>query len=308
MKKEGQATKTPGFHELKKNFFGAIEKGDALTAERVIEQGLEEGWSVHSIYLHLLTPTQVEIGERWSRQEMNVAQGHLATHIILRQMERLRTLMRSSERLHRRIVVSAVSGEQHVVGARMIADFLGADGWDVDFLGANTPSQDLLEFLEQRKPDVLAISVTIEEHLPSALKLVQTIRDSSAHQPRVLFGGRAFSGNAGIAYEMGGDGFAGDALEALREARRLVGLEDETYSLELFLKNLGKRIQRLRKQAGWSQQKLAELAGLDRTYISGVEHGKQNVTLGAVSKIADALNLSLHEILKNENSSVKLSF
>jgi len=45
---------------------------------------------------------------------------------------------------------------------------------------------------------------------------------------------------------------------------------------------------------------LASSCGLDRTYISAVEHGKQNLTIGAAVKLADALNTSLVSLLSHQ--------
>ena len=47
-----------------------------------------------------------------------------------------------------------------------------------------------------------------------------------------------------------------------------------------------------------TQGELAEASGLDRTYISLVEHGRQNLTIGAVLKIAHALDVSIGDLLR----------
>jgi transcriptional regulator with XRE-family HTH domain len=48
--------------------------------------------------------------------------------------------------------------------------------------------------------------------------------------------------------------------------------------------------------AGLSQEDLADRAGLDRSYIGGIERGERNPTLSVIEKIAEALNLSLAEL------------
>jgi transcriptional regulator with XRE-family HTH domain len=58
--------------------------------------------------------------------------------------------------------------------------------------------------------------------------------------------------------------------------------------VEEYFERLGHRVQELRSARGWTQQQLDE-AGLDRTYISGLEHGKQNPTIGALLRLATAL-------------------
>jgi transcriptional regulator with XRE-family HTH domain len=56
-------------------------------------------------------------------------------------------------------------------------------------------------------------------------------------------------------------------------------------------------MKRLRKERGWSQEALADEAGLDRTYISGIERQVKNPTITVVERVAKALTCSLGDIL-----------
>jgi transcriptional regulator with XRE-family HTH domain len=60
----------------------------------------------------------------------------------------------------------------------------------------------------------------------------------------------------------------------------------------------GEAVRLVRKGRGWSQEQLAEAAGLDRTYISGLERGTRNPALSTQERIAAALGVTLHELLK----------
>ena len=68
----------------------------------------------------------------------------------------------------------------------------------------------------------------------------------------------------------------------------------------MILKKLGERIKQLRKEAGISQEKLAELAGLDRTYINSVENGRRNISIINMEKICIALEISLTEFFNSD--------
>ena len=59
---------------------------------------------------------------------------------------------------------------------------------------------------------------------------------------------------------------------------------------------LGQEIRRLRISQGYSQEDFARVSELDRTYISDVEHGKRNVSIDNIEKIAKALNITLPEL------------
>ena len=64
-------------------------------------------------------------------------------------------------------------------------------------------------------------------------------------------------------------------------------------------KEIGNRIKELRNNAGISQMKLANLADLDRTYITSVENGKRNISIINIEKISKALNISLKEFFND---------
>lgn len=75
-------------------------------------------------------------------------------------------------------------------------------------------------------------------------------------------------------------------------------------STKLHLRNVedikvkfGQRVKELRLAKGYSQEKLAEISDLDRTYIPGIEAGKRNVSLVVVEKIAKAFTISISELL-----------
>lgn len=62
------------------------------------------------------------------------------------------------------------------------------------------------------------------------------------------------------------------------------------------LKKFGKRVAVLRKDTGLSQEKLAELAGLHRTYIGAIERGERNISLKNIQKIARALTVDIKSL------------
>ena len=61
-------------------------------------------------------------------------------------------------------------------------------------------------------------------------------------------------------------------------------------------KRFGKRVKALREAKGWSQEELADRAGMHRTYISAVERAVRNPTLTVIARIAKALKVSITEL------------
>ncbi|MEK7589258.1 MAG: helix-turn-helix transcriptional regulator [Patescibacteria group bacterium] len=61
---------------------------------------------------------------------------------------------------------------------------------------------------------------------------------------------------------------------------------------------IGKNLKRIRTEKKMSQGDISRKLGMDRGYISGVENGKRNPTVATVEKLANALGISVDELLK----------
>ena len=282
--------------ELRKAYCEAILGGSAEQAQVVINRGLSAGVIPSRIYLEVLMPAQIEVGARWHAGEVQIPQEHIATQITLREMARLREMLKTRRKLGRKAVVSSVEGDQHFIGGQAMADFLVVDGWEVDFLGADIPTDHLVPYTKARQPDVVCLSVSLSSLAPVAQEVVRQLRQLSP-SPQILLGGAAFVNRPELVELVNPDGFTLDPQEAVSLARQLCGLLDPDNALGLFLKKLGGNVHEHRKLKGLSQQELAHSSNLDRAYISSVEHGKQNISIGAIAKLAHALGVSIEELL-----------
>ena len=63
-------------------------------------------------------------------------------------------------------------------------------------------------------------------------------------------------------------------------------------------KKFGKRVKELRQSKGLSQEELAHLAELDRTYIPSIEKGERNVSIEVIQKLSIAFGIKISELLK----------
>ena len=67
---------------------------------------------------------------------------------------------------------------------------------------------------------------------------------------------------------------------------------------ENILEIFGRNVQRYRKEKEISQEKLAEIAGVHRTYVGMIERAEKNITLRNMEKIANALNVKIKDLLE----------
>ena len=65
-------------------------------------------------------------------------------------------------------------------------------------------------------------------------------------------------------------------------------------------KSLGRRIRQLRKTKGWSQERLADEAGMHRTYMWGIEQGVRNPSIRHLTQVADALGVPLASLFQSD--------
>jgi methanogenic corrinoid protein MtbC1 len=170
----------------------------------------------------VLVSAQRELGRLWQRGEIHVGEEHLGSRLTEEILMRLSS--QGADRLAgKRVVVASTSGDLHEIGARMVAYRLERQGWDVRFLGANVPSDDLSLALQELRPHVLALSVTLGLHLRGAAAIIAQAHALDPCVP-VLLGGPALQLDPELWRTLGADGVAQDAVTAEREARRLAAV------------------------------------------------------------------------------------
>ncbi|MHC4183730.1 MAG: helix-turn-helix domain-containing protein [Planctomycetota bacterium] len=75
-----------------------------------------------------------------------------------------------------------------------------------------------------------------------------------------------------------------------------------TTSQEKYLRQIGSNIRLMREKKGLSQEALALKAGLDRTYVGGVDRGERNITILTLKRLADALETQVTRFFLNIES------
>ena len=128
----------------------ALASSDSSLARYTVEQAQVQGLGILRIYLDILVSSQIDLGEMWHEGKINIAQEHLATTITLDIMNKLSIESTPRKPHGYRAIVTPVEGDNHIIGARMMGDFLKMDGWDVDFMGQPTPPQDLVAYFKNR--------------------------------------------------------------------------------------------------------------------------------------------------------------
>lgn len=197
--------------------------GDRNSAAALIDRLVDQSVSVQDIYEHIFQVSQYEIGSLWQQNEITVAHEHFCTAATQTIMARLYPLIFSTQSNGKTMVGCAVSEELHEIGIRMVTDFFELDGWDTYYLGANMPAREIVNMAADKSADLLAISVTIPVRVHLARELIAAIRsDDRTRAIKVLTGGYPFLRVPNLWRQVGADGFAPSAREAVETGNQLV--------------------------------------------------------------------------------------
>lgn len=186
--------------------------------------------SVHSpeelarFYQEVMTPALYEVGRLWEEGKISAAQEHLATAISMRIMAAMYGSFVVGDVSKGRAVVTAAPNEFHEAGARMVSDQLEMDGWQVDYLGANSPAADLLNLLRKNPPFLLGLSVVVPYNIEAVRDIIEEIRsDSLLKNIKIMVGGPTFLLEPELAKKIGADGCATSGGTAVELARKWWG-------------------------------------------------------------------------------------
>lgn len=208
---------------LAQRYFEALLRGERHLASRMVLDAVAAGMAVKDIYLYVFQPAQYEIGRLWQTNRISVAQEHYCTAATQLIMSQLYPHVFATEKIGRTLVATSVAGDLHELGVRMVADFFEMEGWDTFYLGANTPPSSIVTTLIERQADVLAISATLSYHAEAVRELIQRVRqDPDVGSVRILAGGYPFNRDPELWRNVGADGFAANAQEAIALASEMV--------------------------------------------------------------------------------------
>jgi methanogenic corrinoid protein MtbC1 len=198
--------------EFFSEFVKVLDREDKERAVHLVTQLLDAGdVGIVQLYTEVLAPALNEWECRETDEDVCVWREHIRSSIVRTIVEMaypyvLRERDASgTERKDVRIVVLCPPEELHEIGPRMVADFFTLAGYDVTFVGANTPIDTIITSVGLVKPDYVAVSVTNYYNLVALRRTLERIRDTLPAGTEILVGGRAFENNPGLALELRAD-------------------------------------------------------------------------------------------------------
>jgi len=178
-------------------YLEALLRGDSSTCLKMAGGLLGEQVRPVALYVELLQRSLYQVGELWEHNRVSVATEHLATAITERILAAIYPSLLSETPPHgRTAIICCSANEYHQIGARMVADLMESTGWNVSFLGANTPIDDLLGMIEERSPDFVGLSVSLYFNMAALHRVIDRIHGNYRNLD-IIVGGQAFRWGGG---------------------------------------------------------------------------------------------------------------
>ena len=195
---------------------------DVKSSLKFIESLIDKDVSVESIYLDLISPAAKYLGDMWVEDRVDFSRVSLGASCMQRSLIGLGQRYESKHDFtaQRSMLISAMPGDQHMLGPSIAAEFLRRYGWHAKFIMPNSPD-DITNELRQSKFDILGLSLSCDDYLADLEPLITHVR-SSAGDVGILAGGRAVTADPGFVRSAGSDVVALDARDAVVQAKQLL--------------------------------------------------------------------------------------
>lgn len=201
------------WERLNSRLFAAMVDFDSTRSEQILGEAFAL-YPMEEVFLKLVQPVMIDIGEQWHAGRITVTAEHFATQFVRRKLSGLFNTYNITDG-RGLVLVGCAPSEQHDLGALMLAVFLVRHGWQVIYLGPEVPMKDLLETVRQVQPDLVCMSASTTETATQLLEVGRAIQALQPPVPLFGYGGRAYNLNPVLTQKMPGTFLGRDAQEAL---------------------------------------------------------------------------------------------
>lgn len=168
-------------------------QSDTKGAMALVAEYIKAGLPLGDICVDIIAEAMRRVGDLWHGHRISVDMEHYCTSVTQMALSQLYPLIFGQKRRGKRVLVACVGSELHEIGARMVADLFEYHGWDSIYLGAAVPVEAIKSAAAEHRPDLVALSVTMPQHLPHCREAVKQLRKQD-QGIKIAVGGNAFSG------------------------------------------------------------------------------------------------------------------
>jgi len=125
----------------------------------------------------ILRPVMHQIGEEWAHNKISIATEHVASNVAQTLVKIIMDKVDASGN-KKKILICVPVGEEHHLGCDVIEAYLTSKGYKVFNIGTSIPSESVLNFIDDKNPDLVMVSITLEDNLKTGQRLIKKIKDN----------------------------------------------------------------------------------------------------------------------------------
>jgi len=209
--------------KLRQALIGA-KKDQGLEATQAL---LDEGIDPVVILQDSMASAMFTLGAMWTRGEVFLPEVVASATLfkMCNEMVEPALLASGGEKIVAgRVILCTVKGDLHDLGKNMVGAMLKTAGFEVTDLGKDTPLDKILTAVRETHPDILGMSALLTTTVPQQKVVIEALKKEGLFDSiKVMVGGAPVTQE--WADEIGADGFAPDAPEAVSRAQALLGIE-----------------------------------------------------------------------------------
>ncbi|QDI89570.1 histidine kinase [Candidatus Nitrosopumilus sp. SW] len=176
----------------------ATKKSKQQLYKKLTEGNIQESMKIYDEYIKIfntsdffdkiLKPTMYKIGDEWATGKISIATEHVASNVAQTLVKIIMDTVSSTGK-KKKILICLPIGEEHRLGCDVMETYLSIKGFKVYNMGVSMPTESILSFIDNNKPEVVFISITLEDNLMAGQRLVKKIKEHT--DIPVLIGGYA---------------------------------------------------------------------------------------------------------------------
>ena len=166
--------------------------GNRRECTNIVKTLLAKNVSAKDIYIRLFQKSLYEIGALWETNKISVAVEHVCASITEGLISLIYPRNFTDEGIRKKVIILCTPGENHQIGAKIVADYFELNNWNSYFLGPDTPYNTIKDYINQNEPDLIAISLSVFFHLISVLNLVRNL-NKDFPDIKIIVGGQGLN-------------------------------------------------------------------------------------------------------------------
>ena len=176
----------------------ATKKSKQQLFKKLTDGNIEECIKIYKSYVEIfniadffdkiLRPVMAKIGKDWETGKLTIATEHVASNIA-QTLVKIIMDQSSGTGNKKKVMICVPVGEEHHIGCDVLETYLTIKGFKVFNMGTSIPTESIMEFINMKKPDIVLISITIQDNVLAGQRLAKKIRGQS--KIPILVGGYA---------------------------------------------------------------------------------------------------------------------